>query len=278
MNDSEQPIQTTLEAGIFTIAFNRPDSLNAMNQTLGNLARDAIRLASRDPEIRVVIVTGNGRAFSAGGDIRNLGKADPADPLAVKYGHEPRWNEMEMRHAMLVDGARAYDLLRTMPKPTIAMVNGLAVGAGVSPALACDFRICSDTATFNTGYASMGLSGDIGTSFHLISIVGPAKARELLFFPRKIGAEEALRIGLVNKVVAHDRLREETMAFATELAQGPTLTYGHLKENITAAMELTAHQYFDLEARNFIRCFETDDHKEAVAAFKEKRAPRFQGR
>jgi 2-(1,2-epoxy-1,2-dihydrophenyl)acetyl-CoA isomerase len=274
----EQLIKTSLEDGIFTLAFNRPEAMNAMNQAVGNRVRPAIRLAARDPEVRVIVITGEGRAFCAGGDIRNLGKADAMDPLAAKYGDDPRWNQMEMRHERLIDSATAWDMLRTMPKPTIAMINGPAVGAGMTPALACDFRICSEAAFFNSGYINMGLSGDLGMTYHLVNVVGPAKAREILFFPRKIDAHEALRLGLVNKVVPAERLREETMAMARELGQGPTLVYGHLKENLTAAMELSAQNYFDLEARNFLRCFETLDHREAVTAFKEKRKPVFKGR
>jgi 2-(1,2-epoxy-1,2-dihydrophenyl)acetyl-CoA isomerase len=270
-------VKTNLEDGIFTLTINRPESMNAMNQTTGNQIRQALRLAVRDPEVRVVIVTGAGRAFSAGGDIKNLGNADPSDALAAKYGNDPRWNGLEMRRERLVESALTYDLFRTMPKPTIAMVNGPAIGAGMALAMACDFRVCSDTASFNTAYVSMGLSGDIGSSYHLINVLGPAKARELLFFPRKIEAKEALSLGLVTRVVPHDSLGEETLSMARQLARGPTLTFGHLKENITAALELDPRNAFDIEARNFIRCFETADHKEAVAAFKERRKPVFTG-
>jgi 2-(1,2-epoxy-1,2-dihydrophenyl)acetyl-CoA isomerase len=271
-------IKTALEEGVFTLTFNRPEAMNAMNQTFGNRVREALRLAVRDPEVRVLVITGEGRGFSAGGDLKNLGQFDPKDPIGTKYGPDPRWNQLEMRHERLLESARAWDSVRTMPKPTIAMVNGAAIGAGMVPALACDFRVCSDAAYFNSGYANVGLSGDVGMTFHLVHVVGPAKARELLFFPRRIDADEALRIGLVTKVVPHAKLREETMKMARELAQGPTLTLGHMKENITAALELPASAYFDIEARNFVRCFETEDHKEAVAAFKEKRKPVFRGR
>jgi 2-(1,2-epoxy-1,2-dihydrophenyl)acetyl-CoA isomerase len=270
-------IKTQLEDGVFTITINRPESMNAMNQATGNRLREALRLSVRDPEIRVVIITGEGRGFSAGGDIKNLGKADPLDPLAVRYGDDPRWNGLEMRLERLNESAMTYYQLHAMPKPTIAMVNGAAIGAGVSLALACDFRVCSDQAFFNSGYANMALSGDIGISYFLTAVVGPAKARELLFFPRKVGAEEALRIGLVTKVVAHAQLQEQTMAMARELAAGPTLTFGHMKENLAAALELDPRTAFDIEARNFVRCFQTEDHKEAVTAFREKRRPVFKG-
>ena len=145
------------------------------------------------------------------------------------------------------------------------------------PALACDFRICSDRAYFNSGYANMALSGDIGATYFLTRVVGPALAREILFFPRKLDAQESLRLGLATKVVPHDSLLEETMAMARELASGPTLTFGHMKENLNAAVEQGAHVAFDIESRNFARCFQTADHREAVAAFKEKRKPVFRG-
>ena len=275
---SDEPlIKSHLEGGILTITFNRPDSMNAMNQAFCNRMREVLRMAARDPDVRVLVVTGAGRSFSAGGDIKNLGRVDVEDPLAARLGNDPRWNDVEMRVERLNETAMTYHLLQTMPKPTIAMVNGAAVGAGMVPALACDFRICSERAHFNSGYANMALSGDIGATYFLTRVVGSARAREILFFPRKIDANEALRIGLVTRVVPHEVLVEETMAMARELASGPTLTYGHMKENLTAALEQGAHVAFDIEARNFVRCFQTGDHREAVAAFKEKRKPEFRG-
>lgn len=274
----EEILKTKLEDGVFTITMNRPESMNAQTTALGNRIRDAVRYAARDPDVRVLVITGAGRAFCAGGDIKNLGQVDEQDPLAVKFGKDPRWNDVEMRTERLTDAVQAYYQLHTMPKPTIAMVNGAAIGAGMSPALSCDFRIASDQAFFNSGYGNIGLSGDIGTAYFLTRVVGTAKAREIMFFPRKVGAEEALRIGLVTRVVPHDQLEAETMAFARELAAGPTLAYGHMKENLTAALEQSPQVAFDIEARNFMRCFQTEDHKEAVAAFKEKRKPVFRGR
>ena len=274
---SEAVILTSLEDGICTITFNRPDSLNAMTTALGNRFAEALRLAARDPDVRVVIVTGAGRAFCAGGDIKNLGQVDEADPLAVKHGNSTRWNDVEMRVQRLNEGAMSSYLLHTMPKPTIAMINGPAVGAGVVTPLACDFRIMSDEAHFNCAYANMGLSGDIGASYFLTAVLGTARAREVLMLPRKIGAAEAGSMGLVTRVVPHADLHEETRALARQLASGPTLTFGHIKENLQAALELDPRHAFDIEARNFMRCFQTDDHKEAVLAFKEKRKAVFRG-
>jgi 2-(1,2-epoxy-1,2-dihydrophenyl)acetyl-CoA isomerase len=271
-------VLTTLEDGILTLSFNRPDSMNAMTTACGNRMAEQIELARRDPDVRVVIVTGEGRAFSAGGDIKNLGAIDELDPIAAKMDGDPRWNDVEMRVQRLVDAVESYYKLHTMPKPTIAMVNGPAIGAGMAPALACDFRIMSDQAYFNCAYVNMALSGDIGTSYFLTQVVGPAKARELIMVPQKIDAAEALRMGLVTKVVPHEELLAQTMAFARQFAAGPTLTYGHIKENLQAAIEQSPSVAFDIEARNFMRCFQTEDHKEAVSAFKEKRKPAFVGR
>ena len=275
---SDELIKTDLSDGIYTLTFNRPEAMNAMTTAMGNRVRDAIILASRDPDVRVLVITGEGRGFSAGGDIKNLGQVDPLDPLAVKHGNDPRWNDVEMRVQRLNESAMVYYQLHAMPKPTIAMVNGPAIGAGMSPAIACDFRVMSDQAYFNCAYVNMGLSGDIGTAYYLTHVVGPAKAREMMLLPGKIGPEEALRIGLVTRVVPHDELRDATMELARQLARGPTLTYGHIKENLQAAIEQDPRVAFDIEARNFMRCFQTEDHKEAVAAFKEKRKPVFKGR
>jgi 2-(1,2-epoxy-1,2-dihydrophenyl)acetyl-CoA isomerase len=274
----ESLIKPQLQDGILILAFNRPQAMNAMTQALVNRLRHAIRDAARDPDVRVVILTGEGRAFCAGGDIKNLGQPDAADPLAVRMAADPRWKGFEMYMDRLNEAAAANHLLRTMPKPTIAMVNGPSVGGGMAPALACDFRILSDQAWFNTGYVDIGLSGDAGTAYFLTCVVGPARARELMMLPRKIDATEALRLGLANRVVPHAALVEETMALARTLAGGPSLALGHIKENLNAAQSLDAREAFDVEARNFARCFQTEDHREAVAAFKEKRRPSFRGR
>ena len=275
---AEEQVKTHLADGILTVTLNRPESMNAMTTALSNRLDQVLRRAGRDPEVRVVIMTGAGRAFCAGGDIKNLGEADVEDPLAVKYGNDPIWNEPEMRMQRLIESANGFYQLHAMPKPTIAMVNGAAIGAGMAPALACDLRILSEQAYFNAGYASMGLSGDVGSAYLLTAVLGTAKAREVMFFPRKIEAAEALRIGLATRVVPHAELEQVTREIARELAAGPTLAYGHMKENLLAASELDPRTAFDIEARNFVRCFQTEDHKEAVRAYKEKRKPVFKGR
>ena len=271
-------VTTKLEDGVFTVLLNRPEAMNALTTAFVNRIGEAVRRAAHDPAIRAVVVTGAGKAFCAGGDIKNLGKPDPRDPLAEQYGDDPIWNEPEMRVARLRQAVDVFYLLQTMAKPTIAMVNGAAVGAGMAPALACDFRIASNLAFFSSGYTNVALSGDAGMAYFLTSVVGTAKARELMFFPDRVEARDALRMGMVTRVVPHADLEAETMAFARRVAEGPTLAYGHMKENLAAALKYDPMVAFDIEARNFVRCFQTKDHKEAVSAFREKRKPVFQGR
>ena len=174
-----------------------------------------------------------------------------------------------------MEGAR---WLHEMPKPTIAMVRGAAAGAGVSLALACDLRIAGDTARFGTAFARVGYSGDFGGSFFLTQLVGTAKARELYFTADMLDAQQALALGLVNKVVPDSRLEEETLSLAGRLARGPRIAYRYMKRNLNAAESGTLKDLLDLEAWHHTRCGETADHKEAARAFVEKRDPVFRGR
>jgi 2-(1,2-epoxy-1,2-dihydrophenyl)acetyl-CoA isomerase len=168
--------------------------------------------------------------------------------------------------------------LHEMPKPTIAMVRGAAAGAGLSLALACDMRVAADSARFATAFARVGYSGDFGGSYYLTQLVGTAKARELYFTADILGAEEALRLGLVNRVVPDARLEEETMALAARIARGPRIALRYMKRNMNAAENGTLKDLLDLEAWHHTRCGLTEDHREAAKAFVEKREPVFRGR
>jgi 2-(1,2-epoxy-1,2-dihydrophenyl)acetyl-CoA isomerase len=169
-------------------------------------------------------------------------------------------------------------LLHESPKPTIAMINGPAAGAGLSLALACDMRFMASGARISTAFANVGYSGDFGGSYFLTQLVGPAKARELYLLAEKVDAQEALRIGIVNRVFAEDKLRDETMAVARRIAGGPRVAYRYMKRNINAAESGSLREVFDLEAFGHTRTGETEDHKEASKAFIEKRPPAFKGR
>ena len=273
-----EPVLTELDDGILTVTLNNPEVRNAFSQAMGAKLIAELRNAAADPGVRALIFTGSGDAFCAGGDVRTLGSVDPNDKVAMKWGDHPVWGGLEQRTMRVKSNADITTLLHTMGKPTIAMVRGPAAGAGLSMAAACDFRIASETAFFTTAFAKIGASGDLGSAYYLTKLVGPTKARELLFLSDKMGAAEALAIGLVSKVVANDDLEIETRAFARRLADGPPIALRYIKQNLIGAEAINMDTYLEAEARNMVRCFQTADSKEAVAAFRDKRSPRFSGR
>ena len=265
--------------GVAWITLNRPDSLNAMGgQLMPMLARYLADCAS-DRGVRCVVLTGAGRAFCAGGDVK--GMAAGRDILA-RGGEADGTRSLAAEFTYGVEGLRQVQrdtsyLLHTMPKPTVAMVNGHAVGAGLSLALACDMRIASDRAKLGTVFRNVGFSGDFGGSYFLQHLVGMGKARELYFTGEIVPADEAYRIGMVNRVVEHERLEEETSALATQLATGPTLAYARMKENLNRAETCDLLTLLDQEAVNMRLSGMTNDHREAARAFVEKRQPTFTG-
>lgn len=270
-------ILTSLDDGILTISLNNPSVRNALSQPMGAQLQRELRDAANDPGVRVVILTGVGESFCAGADVSKLGVLDPADRVMAKYADDPIMQGFEQRSLRIRSNADTATLLHAMGKPTIAMVRGPAAGAGMSMAIACDFRIASETAFFTTAFSRIGASGDLGCAYYLMQLVGPTKARELLMLSDKVDAAEAQRIGLVSKVVADADLLAETMAFARRLADGPPVAIRYIKSNLIAAEGINMDAYLEQEARHMLRCFQTDDSKEAIAAFKDKRAPVFKG-
>jgi 2-(1,2-epoxy-1,2-dihydrophenyl)acetyl-CoA isomerase len=264
-----ETVRYEVEGGIATITLNRPESLNSMNPEMLETMHVVAQQAADDAAVRCVIITGTGRAFSAGGDVkgmagRNGGEAQqaaPADPTEALRKQE-----------------EVSRLLQEMPKPTIAAINGVAVGAGLSVALSADLRVASDQARLGTAFARVGFSGDFGGTWLLQRLVGPAKAKEMYFMAEMVNAEEALRLGLVTKVVPHDSLMEETIALAKRLASGPTLAYGRMKDNFTFGATNTFGDTLTREAGNMIASGKTEDHRNAARAFVEKREPEFSGR
>ena len=273
-----EELLTSNEDGILTITMNRPESMNSINASQGRLIKSAITAAAEDPTVRVVVVTGAGRGFCSGGFFKSFGRPDEGDPLAVQHHAHLMWNEIELKAQRFRRDFEGPRLLHSMGKPTIAMVNGAAVGAGVGLAACCDFAIASEAASFTPGYMRVGISPDYGSSYYVTARVGPVKAREFYLMGDKIEAREAERIGLVNRVVPHERLAEETYALARKLAKGPPVALHYTKECLNAAEGTRLEKVLALEARNFARCFQTEDAKEAVKAFMEKRETRFQGR
>jgi 2-(1,2-epoxy-1,2-dihydrophenyl)acetyl-CoA isomerase len=260
--------ETRGAVGIMTL--NRPESLNAMNPEMLDTMFRVAQKAADDPAIRSLVITGNGRAFSAGGDVKGMATRDGASSGGA---------------APLLTGAEALRqqeeisrLLAEMPKPTICAVNGVAAGAGMSVALAADLRIASDQARFTTAFAKVGFSGDFGGTWLLQRLVGPLKAKELYFLSDVISAQDAQSLGFVSRVVPHDSLMNETMELAERLAAGPTLAYGRIKDNFTFGATNTFSDTLQREAENMIASGQTTDHKNAARAFVEKSTPVFEGR
>ncbi len=261
----DEPILTHVENKVATLTFNRPDKLNALSRELLNQSIDCLKRWSRDPEVGAIVVTGAGRAFCAGGDVSNMAK----DTLSPSLEEQ-------------IDGLREAQelswLLYNIPKPTIAAVNGHAMGAGLGVCLACDLRIASESAKFGTAYAKVGFGGDFGTTWLLARSVGAAKAKELFFLSEIIDAAEAHRLGLVNRVVTADQLTAQVSEIATRIAHGPLVSYRYMKANVNQAMTSDFRTLLDREAETHLRCGQTEDHKEGVKAFMEKRQPNFTGK
>lgn len=253
--------------GVAVLTLNRPDRLNAMSRPMLDALLEALPRLAEDPAVGVVVLTGAGRGFCAGGDVK-----------AMAEGNELGGQTMEDRAQALRSRMETSRWLHEMPKPTIAMMRGPAAGAGLSLAMACDMRIASDTVKLGTAFARVGYSGDFGGSYYLTQLVGTAKARELYFTAELLDAQQALGLGLVNRVVADARLEEETMALASRLARGPRVAFRYMKRNMNAAESASLKDMLDLEAWNHTRTGMTEDHREAARAFVEKREPQFKGR
>jgi 2-(1,2-epoxy-1,2-dihydrophenyl)acetyl-CoA isomerase len=255
----------TIEDGVATLTFNRPDRMNALSTPImEGLLLGLPRLAD-DPAVRVVVLTGAGRAFCAGGDVKSMAEGGERRSPAEATAH--------LRSRMEVSR-----ILHELPKPTIAMINGPAAGAGLAFALACDLRIAGASARLVTAFVRVGFSGDFGGSYFLTRLVGTAKARELYFTGRPVDAEEALSLGLVNRVVPDDQLATVTLELAQSLAHGPAVALSLMKRNMNCAESGGLAELLDMEAAHQVQTGRTEDHREAAKAFVEKRAPIFAGR
>ncbi len=221
-----------------------------------------------DDAVGCVVLTGAGQAFCSGGDVR----------VQAKVAAEGTAQTPEQRTDTLRASMEASRLLHEMPKPTIAMVNGVAAGAGLSLALACDLRIAGRSARMTTAFAKVGLSGDYGGTWFLTQLVGTAKARELYFLSEVLDAARIEALGLANRVVADAELAAETMAVAERLGNGPSVALRYMKRNLNVAESGTLASGLDSEAYGMLRARASEDHKEAARAFVEKRPPVFGGR
>lgn len=261
--------------GILELQMNRPEARNAVSGELSNELQSAIRQHAYREESRCLVLSSSSKVFSVGGDVKGFAQNNDANdkaPSGKLYGlGEEAWMQTLRR---LIDVSI---MLYELPKPTIASIPGAAAGGGLSLALACDYRIAAKSAKITTAFANMGVSGDYGCAYFLSRIVGPDKAKDILFSSKTIPTEEALELGILTDVVADDDLQDAVNSKAAELAAGPTVAYGYMKKNVQAALELPLSQYLDIETERMTRTFKTNDHKRAVKAFVNKERPIFEG-
>lgn len=252
--------------GIATLTLNRPERLNALGGTLREDLYDAVRRASEDPEVRVMIVTGAGKGFCAGGDVKAMSESRETG----------RGRPLAERIAPIRD--RVILAMREAPQPIIAAVNGPAVGAGMNVALACDIRLASTAARFGQTFVRRGLHPDWGGTWFLTRLVGTSRACELIFTGDVFDAEEAWRLGIVNRVVAPGELMPAAQELARRIAAGPPVAIRLAKRAIHNAADADLRSALEYETFAQNVCFETEDSREGLRAFVEKREPRFQGR
>lgn len=257
---------------VATITLNRPEKRNALGDRLSPAFRQALLDVELRPDVGCVLVTGEGRAFCSGGDVGGMGAGAGAEDDGPRMSVDERVADLTRRQEALT--LRLYELA----KPTVAALPGAAAGAGCSIALACDLRVASPNAFLVTGFARIGLSGDYGASWLLNRLLGQGKAKELMFLGERISAEAALGLGLVNAIFPEASFREDAFAYARRLAHGPTLALSRMKRNLNRAPDQDLRASLALEAEHMIASFQTDDAKEAIRAFGEKREPVFRAR
>jgi len=255
--------------GVLSLTLNQPDKLNALSDQMIAGLLDELGRAAHDAEVRCIVVSGAGRGFCSGGDVSRMRERNEGDGPGLT---------VEQRMASLRRAEEVSLMLHELPKPTIAAINGAAAGAGLSVALACDLRIAADSARLVTAFARVGFSGDFGGTWLMTRLVGPARAKEFYFLADPIDANQALALGLVNRVVPAASLMVEAAVLANRLASGPAIAYGYMKANINAALTADLRTLLDREAVGQTLTGRTEDHREAVKAFLQKRQPTFKGR
>jgi len=271
MSHSPQPSQASAvvleqkHEGIATLVMNRPDRLNALNNDLSVTLNEALGRVAEDAGVRVVVITGGGRAFCAGGDLALIGKGRATGAT----------QELE---PLLRSGMQAVLKIRTMPQPVIAAVNGPAAGAGMNIALAADIRIATEEATFGQNFSKVGLFPDFGGTYFLPQLVGPAKAAELFYTGEMIDAKTALDLGIVNRVVPAAQLETEVKLLAQKIADGPPVAIRAVKKAVFGSEKKKLADALEHEVQEQIRCYLSEDCSEGIRAFFEKRAPRFHGK
>ena len=261
-----------VEDRVAILTMNRPERRNAMSGEMIGALSAALLEAERSPDVGCIVLTGAGGAFCAGGDVKGMAERNEGDSAARRATLDEAI--AAQRLSQRATAGRLYE----MPKPTIAALPGAAAGAGLSLALACDLRVASENAVLLTAFARVGFSGDYGGTFFLTRLVGAAKARELYYLSERVDAKEAERLGLVNRVFPESVFEEQTLELARRLANGPAVAYRYMKENLNRAVAGEMGECMDLEATHHVHTGFTEDHRNAVKAFVEKRTPEFKGR
>jgi 2-(1,2-epoxy-1,2-dihydrophenyl)acetyl-CoA isomerase len=259
------PVLLETRDGVATVTLNRPDAMNSLDTATKVALRDTLQQVAADDAVRCVVLTGTGRAFCVGQDLKEhvtlLQAGDPAPLRTVEEHYNP-----------------IVTALVTMPKPVVAKVQGVAAGAGASLTFACDFRILSDAAAYNLAFSAIALSCDTGISWTLPRLIGREKALEMLYFPTTLKADEALGAGLATRVVAADQLDAEVDALAARLASGPTVAYGAIRRSLATSAGASFEEAAAFEAEMMALTGGTADHRAAVEAFLAKEKPTFEGR
>jgi 2-(1,2-epoxy-1,2-dihydrophenyl)acetyl-CoA isomerase len=250
---------------VAVLVLNRPDKLNALNSELSTALNEALTRIADDDSIHVVVISGAGRAFCAGGDLGAIGK-----------GRE-RGETAELG-PILRSGMQAVLKMRLMPQPVIAAVNGAAAGAGMNIALAADIRVAADTATLGENFSRVGLFPDYGGTFFLPQLVGPSVAAEMFYTGEMIDAQTALKLGIVNRIVPVAQLEAEVKSLAEKIAQGPPLAIRAVKKILFGSHREALVKALDHEVELQMKCFHSEDCMEGIRAFFEKRPPKFQGK
>jgi 2-(1,2-epoxy-1,2-dihydrophenyl)acetyl-CoA isomerase len=263
MDDQAPTLCIETQGRLRILTLNRPERMNALDPDLHHRLQDAVLEAAADQQIGALLLTGAGRGFCAGGDVRRKASGEP--------------ESVEMRADVIRSHGATVKALSGMAKPTIALINGAAAGSGLALALACDVRIALRSAVLRTAYAGVGLSGDLGITYFLTRIVGSARAAELMLLNERIDSARALDLGLVSRIVEDPDL-ETALDVGRALASGPTTAYRYMKQNLQSAVHATLDDVIEREAYNTARVVRTQDVAEATAAFREKRAPTFTGR
>lgn len=259
-----------IEGNVAILSFNRPEVRNALSEGVYAGFERAVPLIASNPDIRVLMVTGEGSAFCSGGDVKGMNqshKAGSGQSMSLEervHGLRHRQNLVSMA-------------LRSLPQPVIAALPGAAAGAGLSIALAADIRIAAERAIVMTAFANVGASGDFGTSWFLPRLVGEAKAKELMFTSPRLTSREAKELGIINVVLPDDNFADAALTWCHDLAERAPIALRYMKENINRAGDVSLQSALDGEAAAMVRAMSTADHREAAAAFVEKRSPRFTG-